>query len=79
VPEVDVDHDILWEVPADDRGELHVWLAGEAGVIGELRRLIVECGLGRRRPALMGYWRRGRTEDGRTEDGRGEDGRSEDG
>jgi NADPH-dependent ferric siderophore reductase len=48
---------------------LYVWLAGEAGVIREPRRLlIVECGLDRRLVAFMGYWCRGRSEDGRSED-----------
>ncbi|MEJ3746787.1 siderophore-interacting protein [Actinomycetes bacterium KLBMP 9797] len=66
VEDVDVDHELLWEVPEGDAaGELYAWLAGEAGVIKTLRRhLVSERGVDRRSVAFMGYWRRGRTEDG---------------
>ncbi|MEV4624823.1 siderophore-interacting protein [Micromonospora sp. NPDC049523] len=68
--DVDVDTDILWEVPvdADDHrqtgnGDLYAWLAGEAGVVKTLRRQLVgEYGMDRRAVAFMGYWRLGRTE-----------------
>jgi len=70
VEEIDVDHDILWEVPRTARGgaalksaRLYAWLAGEAGAIKALRRhLVTERGVDRRAVAFMGYWRVGRPE-----------------
>jgi NADPH-dependent ferric siderophore reductase len=67
--DVDVDREILWEVPdgevlAAARDGVYAWLAGEAGVIKTLRRhLVSERGLDRRSVAFMGYWRLGRSED----------------
>lgn len=63
--DVDVDHDVLWEVPEPltDTASFYAWLAGEAGVIKTLRRhLVAECGIDRRAVAFMGYWRQGRAE-----------------
>ena len=68
--DVDVDHGLLWEVPVDAEGHplrasasLYAWLAGEAGVIKELRRhLVTRCGVDRKAVAFMGYWREGRSE-----------------
>ncbi|SKB01446.1 NADPH-dependent ferric siderophore reductase, contains FAD-binding and SIP domains [Agreia bicolorata] len=68
--DVDVDVDMLWEVPSDDHGgpaqqaaPLYAWLAGEAGVIKTLRRhLVSELGIDRKSVAFMGYWRLGRAE-----------------
>ena len=70
VEEVDVDTDILWEVPRTAKGgaalksaRLYAWLAGEAGAIKALRRhLVSERGVDRRAVAFMGYWRLGRAE-----------------
>lgn len=70
VEEVDVDRDLLWEVPRTARGgaalrsaPLYAWLAGEAAVIRELRRhLVGVLGVDRRAVAFMGYWRAGRPE-----------------
>lgn len=70
VEEVDVDRDLLWEVPRTARGgaalrsaPLYAWLAGEAAVIKELRRhLVGVLGVDRRAVAFMGYWRAGRPE-----------------
>ncbi|MET0843989.1 MAG: siderophore-interacting protein [Mycetocola sp.] len=65
VSDVDIDHEILWEVPEPStRGsELYAWLAGEASVIKTLRRFLVsETGLDRHQVAFMGYWRTGRAE-----------------
>jgi len=70
VDEVDVDHDILWDVPQGAalpgqalEGELYAWLAGEAAAIKTLRRfLVAEVGIDRRQVAFMGYWRLGRAE-----------------
>jgi NADPH-dependent ferric siderophore reductase len=58
----EVDEALVWEVPSDDGGDgPYVWLAGEAGVVTGLRRLMVrDLGLDRRRVAFMGYWREGR-------------------
>ncbi|WP_426325344.1 siderophore-interacting protein [Microbacterium sp. E-13] len=70
VEEVDIDSDILWEVPRTAKGgaalksaHLYAWLAGEAGAIKALRRhLVSERGIDRRAVAFMGYWRLGRAE-----------------
>jgi len=65
--DVDVDQELLWEVPSGGAGsgDLYAWLAGEAGVIRTLRRhLVADRGLDRRAVAFMGYWRLGRSEDG---------------
>jgi NADPH-dependent ferric siderophore reductase len=64
--DVDVDTDILWEVPepVTDVSSFYAWLAGEAAVIKQLRRhLVAECGVDRGSVAFMGYWRLGRAED----------------
>ena len=66
--DVDLDAGMLWEVPGDGAipqtdGPFYAWLAGEAGVIKALRRMLVaELGVDRRSVAFMGYWRRGRAE-----------------
>lgn len=62
--EVDIDRDLLWEVPtADEATDLYAWLAGEAGAIKQLRRhLVTDLGIDRRSVAFMGYWRLGRSE-----------------
>ena len=65
--DVDVDAGILWEVPEEagafGEDSLYAWLAGEAGVVKELRRhLVREVGVPRECVAFMGYWRRGRSE-----------------
>ncbi|GLZ62563.1 siderophore-interacting protein [Micromonospora sp. NBRC 107095] len=64
VPDVDVDREILWEVPEEMAPvPLYAWLAGEAGVIRTLRRhLVAERGLDRRAVAFMGYWRLGQAD-----------------
>ena len=67
VEEIDIDTDILWEVPRTAKGgaalksaPLYSWLAGEAGAIKSLRRhLVAELGVDRRAVAFMGYWRLG--------------------
>ena len=68
--EINLDHDLLWEVPRNARGgaalasaPLYAWLAGEAGAITTIRRhLVKELGIDRRAVAFMGYWRLGRAE-----------------
>lgn len=61
--DIDVDNELLWEVPEDAAAGCYAWLAGEASVIKALRRLLVtEHGLDRRAVAFMGYWRLGRAE-----------------
>jgi NADPH-dependent ferric siderophore reductase len=70
VEEIDIDTDILWEVPRTAKGgaalksaPLYSWLAGESGAIKALRRhLVSEQGVDRRAVAFMGYWRLGRAE-----------------
>lgn len=64
-PEVDVDSEMLWDVPALSAVEhdVYAWIAGEAGFITELRRFLVrDAGMHRHDVAFMGYWRRGRSE-----------------
>ncbi|GAA4195944.1 siderophore-interacting protein [Streptosporangium oxazolinicum] len=68
--DVDVDEEILWEVPESPEssessggGGLYAWLAGEAGMVKLLRRhLVQEVGVDRSSVAFMGYWRLGRSE-----------------
>ncbi|MGH3776445.1 MAG: siderophore-interacting protein [Pseudonocardiaceae bacterium] len=65
--DVDLDSSILWDVPDESAsepdtpgGELYAWLAGEAGLIKKLRRLMVnDHGVPRSAIAFMGYWRQG--------------------
>lgn len=77
--DVNVDRDILWETPLRmdtaaieasrnpglPSGALpfYAWIAGEAGVIKELRRYLVrDVGIDRKQVAFMGYWRKGKAE-----------------
>lgn len=62
--DVDVDHELLWESPDEPPDDaFYAWLAGEAGMIKDLRRLLVRGhGVDRSRVAFMGYWRLGRAE-----------------
>lgn len=73
--DVDVDREILWEVPGLDeatgaplaqderQSPGYAWLAGEAGAIKTIRRhLVGDRGIDRRSVAFMGYWRTGRAE-----------------
>lgn len=61
--DVDVDREVLWDVPeAVGSGDLYAWVAGEAGVVRDVRRLVKAAGLPRESLAAMGYWRAGRTE-----------------
>ncbi|HEY7717957.1 MAG TPA: siderophore-interacting protein [Pedococcus sp.] len=78
LPEVDVDREVLWETPQHGRPEAvgatgaangnaardcYAWVAGEASVVRDLRRLLVhDLGLDRRQVAFMGYWREGLAE-----------------
>ena len=70
VEEIDVDQELLWDVPRTAKGgkalkraKLYAWIAGEAGMVKVLRRLLVaERGIDRRAVAFMGYWRLGRAE-----------------
>ncbi|RBP67194.1 NADPH-dependent ferric siderophore reductase [Brevibacterium sanguinis] len=75
--DVDIDSEILWDVPAalttaaqgssSDSAEgarpFYAWIAGEAGPVKRLRRYLVqEVGVDRKQIAFMGYWRAGRAE-----------------
>jgi NADPH-dependent ferric siderophore reductase len=65
VVDPDVDNAILWDVPGGGHplGDAYAWLAGEAGVIKKLRRILVTgAGLHRSSVAFMGYWREGNAE-----------------
>ncbi|SEP00721.1 siderophore-interacting protein [Trujillonella endophytica] len=61
VEDVDVDAEPLWEVPDPDAtAGCYAWLAGEAGVVKQLRRhLVTDLGVPRNEVAFMGYWRLG--------------------
>ncbi|MGY1773443.1 siderophore-interacting protein [Blastococcus sp. SYSU D00813] len=61
VEDVDVDAEPLWEVPdVDPTAGCYAWLAGEAGVVKQLRRhLVTDLGVPRNEVAFMGYWRVG--------------------
>lgn len=69
-PEVDIDAEVLWDTPsflglhAAPRPEpCYVWVAGEAGMVRDLRRLLLsDHGLDRGSASFMGYWRQGRAE-----------------
>ncbi len=59
--DVNVDEVTLWEAPVDNASDDYAWIAGEAGVIKEIRRhLVRDLGVDRTRIAFMGYWRQGR-------------------
>jgi NADPH-dependent ferric siderophore reductase len=61
--DIDVDSELLWDSPDAVEGEFYSWMAGEAGVVKGLRRLLVQgYGVDRKRVAFMGYWRLGRAE-----------------
>jgi iron complex transport system ATP-binding protein len=62
--DVDVDHEVLWETPGPARAtDCYAWIAGEASVVRDLRRLLVrDLGVDRSQVAFMGYWREGRAE-----------------
>jgi NADPH-dependent ferric siderophore reductase len=63
--DVDLDTELLWEVPEDPAAGAgcYAWLAGEAGMVKQLRRRLVgDLGVDRRSVAFMGYWREGRAE-----------------
>ena len=77
--DVNVDQDILWETPqrmdtasikATRNPDLpagalpfYAWIAGEAGVIKDMRRYLVrDVGIDRKQVAFMGYWRKGKAE-----------------
>ncbi|GAB5080556.1 siderophore-interacting protein [Arthrobacter sp. AD-310] len=77
--DVNVDEDILWETPTRMETEeiratknpdmpagampFYAWIAGEAGVIKDMRRYLVrDVGIDRKQVAFMGYWRQGKAE-----------------
>jgi NADPH-dependent ferric siderophore reductase len=64
VDDVDVDEEILWDVPEGDvKPQCYVWIAGEAAVVRTLRQFVLgELGMDRKMVALMGYWRLGKAE-----------------
>ncbi|ROP60641.1 siderophore-interacting protein [Curtobacterium sp. PhB115] len=62
--DVDVDEQVLWDVPAPvESRPVYAWIAGEAGCVKELRRHLVRgVGMDRKQVAFMGYWRHGKAE-----------------
>jgi NADPH-dependent ferric siderophore reductase len=61
IEDVDLEAGLLWEVPDPDAtAGCYAWLAGEAGVVKQLRRhLVTDLGVPRNEVAFMGYWRVG--------------------
>jgi NADPH-dependent ferric siderophore reductase len=45
-------------------GRVHAFVHGEAGLVRDLRRHLLERGVARELLSISGYWRRGRDEDG---------------
>lgn len=70
IPDVDIDSEVLWDTPsylgldaAPQPEPCYAWVAGEAGTVRDLRRLLLtEHGLDRGGASFMGYWRNGRAE-----------------
>ena len=75
LPDVDIDSEILWDVPSQlsqaaqssssdsTARPFYAWIAGEAGPVKRLRRYLVqEIGVDRKQVAFMGYWRQGKAE-----------------
>ncbi|HCG55142.1 MULTISPECIES: siderophore-interacting protein [Brevibacterium] len=75
--DVNIDKEILWDVPAAltqaaqgsssgterNARPFYAWIAGEAGPVKRLRRYLVqEVGVDRHQIAFMGYWRQGKAE-----------------
>ncbi|WP_009884476.1 siderophore-interacting protein [Brevibacterium aurantiacum] len=75
--DVNIDEEILWDVPAaltqaaqdsssdtaKESRRFYAWIAGEAGPVKRLRRYLVqEVGVDRHQIAFMGYWRQGKAE-----------------
>jgi len=53
----------LTESGSADTGQLYVWMAGEAGVMKRLRRIVRhDYAMSRSSFACMGYWRQGQSE-----------------
>ncbi|WP_223691493.1 siderophore-interacting protein [Leifsonia poae] len=60
--EVDIDADVLWELPEHTQSGFYAWIAGESGTVKTIRRLLVgRNGVDRGRVAFMGYWRLGKS------------------
>jgi iron complex transport system ATP-binding protein len=61
--DVDVDRELLWEVPERSESTFYAWVAGEAAIVRTIRRTLVDDhGVDRRAVAFMGYWREGKAE-----------------
>lgn len=51
------------EISSDEARSFYAWLAGEAGIVKQLRRFLVwDKGIDRHHVTFSGYWRRGRAE-----------------
>lgn len=62
IDDVDVDRSILWETSGSTATERYAWVAGEAGMLKQLRRwLLGPAGLTKEQVSIMGYWREGRS------------------
>ncbi|MCV2393611.1 siderophore-interacting protein [Actinotalea sp. M2MS4P-6] len=60
--DVDIDAELLWESPPDPAGgDFYAWIAGEAAMVRDLRRLL-RGAIGPGNAAFLGYWRAGRAE-----------------
>ncbi|MGO1384490.1 MAG: siderophore-interacting protein [Arachnia sp.] len=62
IDDVDVDATILWETGTVGSSDRYAWVAGEAGMLKQLRRwLLGPAGMTKAQVAIMGYWREGRS------------------
>lgn len=62
MPDIDADATLLWDRASPREAGFYAWIAGEAGVVKEIRRVLVsERGLQRVALTATGYWRLGRT------------------
>ncbi len=61
LPDIDVEKDILWDVPRPSASSFYAWVAGEAAAVKTIRHILIkERGLERESANLMGYWRVGK-------------------
>ncbi len=66
-PDRSGEDELLWEIPTGDSADQpgrrpYVWVAAETSTVRELRSTFLAAGARRSDLALMGYWRRGRSE-----------------
>lgn len=59
-PTSEKDPELVWDTPTDPGEGTYYWIAGESGVVKQLRRNLVQgAGVNRGQIAFMGYWKLG--------------------